>query len=57
MQPEVFIGHPTGNEADAFVLVHLSEANDLLNFDDQRFRTVQADEFVHFHRALCSSSL
>jgi hypothetical protein len=43
---DVFIGHPTDNEADAFVLVHLSGSDYLLNFDDEKFRTVQADEFV-----------
>jgi hypothetical protein len=49
VQADVFIGHPTDNEADAFVLVHLSEANFLLNFDDDKFRTVQADEFIRLH--------
>ncbi len=49
VQADVFIAHPTDNEADAFVLVHLSGANFLLNFDDEKFRTVQADEFIHLH--------
>ena len=49
VQADVFIGHPTDNEADAFVLVHLSGTNFLLNFDDEKFRTVQADEFVSLH--------
>jgi hypothetical protein len=33
-------------QADAFVLVHLTGANYLLNVDDETFRTVQANEFV-----------
>jgi hypothetical protein len=48
-QADVFIGHPTDNEADAFVLVHLSGTNFLLNFDDEKFRSVQADEFISLH--------
>ena len=46
VQADVFIGHPTDNEADAFVLAHLSGADYLLNFDDDKFRIVQSDEFV-----------
>lgn len=49
VQADVFIAHPTDNEAHAFVLVHLSGANFLLNFDDEKFRTVQADEFIRLH--------
>jgi len=49
VQAEVFMGHPTDNEADIFVLVHLSGANYLLNFDDEKFRTVQAGEFVRLY--------
>jgi hypothetical protein len=49
VRADMFIGHPTNNEADAFVLVHLSGANFLLNFDDDKFRTVQADEFIRLH--------
>jgi hypothetical protein len=46
VQADLYIGHPTDNEADAIVLVRLSGASFLLNFDDDKFRTVQADEFV-----------
>ena len=49
VQADVFIGHPTDNEADAFLLVHLSGTNYLLNFDDEKFRTVRGDEFLRLH--------
>ena len=29
--------------------MHLGEANYLLNFDDEKFRTVQTDEFVRLY--------
>jgi hypothetical protein len=49
VQADVYIGHPTENEADAFLLVHLGKTNYLLNFDDEKFRTVRAGEFVRLH--------
>jgi hypothetical protein len=44
---EFYIGHPTENEADAFVLVHASGAgNYLLNFDDDDYRESSSREFM-----------
>ncbi len=43
---EFYIGHPTENEADAFVLVHASGSNYLLNFDDEDYRESSGREFM-----------
>ena len=44
---EAFIGHPTDNEADSFVLVHVPETGDyFLNFGDENYREATSDEYV-----------
>lgn len=47
VRAEFYIGHPTDNEADAFVLVHASGVgNYLLNFDDEDYRESSSREFI-----------
>jgi hypothetical protein len=44
---DVYIGQPTDNEADAFVLVHLPNAGDfLLNLDDESYRESSEHEYI-----------
>lgn len=47
---DMYIGNPTHNEAEAFLLVHVNSGGDyLLNFDGETFREVSSKEFVSLH--------
>ncbi len=44
---DVYMGHPSDNEAQAYVLVHTSTAGDyFLNFEDEKYRNASADDFL-----------
>lgn len=44
---DVYIGNPTKNEAEAFLLVHVSTGGDyILNFDGENYREASRNEFV-----------
>ena len=50
VQAEAFLGHPTDNEAEAFLLVNVSGVgNYLFNFEDEKFREISSNEFVRLH--------
>lgn len=43
----VYLGQPTDNEADAYLLVHAQGVvNFMLNFDDQSYRRISQWEFI-----------
>lgn len=47
IQAQMYLGHPTDNEADAFLLVKTNGmGNYLLNFDEESYREVRNGEFV-----------
>jgi hypothetical protein len=44
---EAYLGHPTENEAEAFLLVNISGVGDyLFNFEEESYRQVSRSEFV-----------
>ena len=44
---EAYLGHPTDNEAQAFLLVNISGAGDyMFNFEEESYRQVSRSEFV-----------
>lgn len=46
-QAKTYLGHPTDNEAEAFLLVNIDGAGDyLFNFEEQSYRQVSRSEFV-----------
>jgi hypothetical protein len=48
---DTYLGNPTTNEVDAFLLVHIpSEGNFLFNFDNEDFREIGPGEFVRVYR-------
>jgi hypothetical protein len=58
VQADVFIGHPTGNEAEAFVLVKTQSAgNFLFNLEEENFREVSSREFVRLYRGALTFKL
>jgi hypothetical protein len=51
VQAYAYIGKPTDNEADAFLLVKIQGVGSFLfNFDEERFREVSSREFVQLYR-------
>jgi hypothetical protein len=48
---EVFIGQPTENQAEAFLLVHIPELDDyFLNFSDENYRIATSKEYIRLRR-------
>src|SRR6266702_5477648 len=48
---DAYIGNPTENEAEAFLLIHVPELGDyLLNFDGENYREASSNEFARFYR-------
>jgi hypothetical protein len=44
---DVYMGHPTYNEAEAYVLVHSSAAGDyFLNFEEEKYRKASTEVFL-----------
>lgn len=51
VQAEVYIGNPTDNEADAFLLVHLPNAGDyFLSFGNENYRVATNKEYIRLRR-------
>jgi hypothetical protein len=47
VEAESYLGHPTDNEADAFLLVKMDHRQAyLFNFEDEKYREVATHEFV-----------
>jgi len=48
---DAYLGNPTTNEADAFLLVRVpGEGNFLFNLLDEDFREISSDDFVRLYR-------
>jgi hypothetical protein len=51
VQANIYLGHPTTNEAEAFLLVRVpGEGSFLFNFLDEDYREVSSHEFVRLYR-------
>jgi hypothetical protein len=51
VQAEIYLGQPTSNQAEAFLLVRIpGEGNFLFNFLDEDYREVSGNEFVRLYR-------
>jgi hypothetical protein len=51
IQADMYLGHPTTNEAEAFLLVRIpGEGSFLFNFLDEDYREVSSREFVRLYR-------
>jgi hypothetical protein len=50
---DVYMGHPTGEECEAYVLVHVPSAGDyFLNFDNESYREASEYEYIRTKRLL-----
>jgi hypothetical protein len=53
VQADIYLGQPTTNEAEAFLLVRIpGEGSFLLNFLDENFREISTHEFVRLYRGV-----
>jgi len=53
VQADVYMGHPTDNEAEVVALAHVPGVGDyFFDFDDVAFRKASAHEFIRFHRGV-----
>ena len=51
VQTEVYIGNPTDNEAEAFLLVHSPEVGDyFLSFGNENYRVATKKEYIHLRQ-------
>ena len=51
VQAESYIGNPTDNEADAFLLVHSPDAGDyILSFGNESYRVATSKEYIRLRR-------
>jgi hypothetical protein len=51
VQADIYLGQPTTNEADAFLLVRIpSEGSFLFNLLDEDFREISSREFIRLYR-------
>lgn len=52
-QADLYIGHPTYNEAEAIAFVHVPAVGDyLLDFEGEAYREASKREFVRFNRGV-----
>jgi hypothetical protein len=52
VQADIYLGHSTSNEADAFLLVRIRRVGTFLfNFDAEKFREVSSNEFIQLYRS------
>jgi hypothetical protein len=52
-QADVYIGHPTQNEAEAIAFVHVPAVGDyFLDFEGEAYREASNHEFVRFNRGV-----
>jgi hypothetical protein len=50
VQADVYIGHPTYNEAEAFLLLNIQGVGTFLfNFEEETFRKVSSQDFVRLY--------
>ena len=50
VRADVYIGHPTEREAEAFLMVNVAGiGNYLFNFEEESFREVSSSEFIWLH--------
>jgi hypothetical protein len=53
VEADLYIGHPTNNEAEAIAFVHVSGVGDyFLDFDQEKYREASSKEFIRFKRGV-----
>ena len=53
VESDLYIGHPTDNEAEAIAFVHVPGIGDyFLDFEQEKYRAVSSREFMRFKRGV-----